>query len=83
VAEALPDKAGALGAYLTTRSYRYSADIISLSSNGRAYQRYRMIVDTMDDDFEVLYWKSLKNLGWPLDKEIITAIRSGKSMEEI
>ncbi|MFC1494453.1 general secretion pathway protein GspK [Thermodesulfobacteriota bacterium] len=83
VAVVLPEKAGAVGAYLTTNSYRYSADIISLSGNGRAYQRYRMIADTMDSDFKVLYWKSLKHLGWPLDQEIIASLRSGKSLEEI
>ena len=83
IVEILPEKAGSIGAYLTTLSYRYSADIVSLSGNGRAYQRYRMIVDTMDNGFKVLYWKSLKHLGWPLDKEIITAIRSGMSLEEI
>lgn len=83
VAEALPDKAGTIGAYLTTRSYRYSGDIISLSGDGRAYERYRMIADIMDDDFKILYWKSLKHLGWPLAERIIDSIRSGKSLEEI
>jgi type II secretory pathway component PulK len=83
IAEALPDKAGAIGAYLTTRSYRYSGDIISLSGDGRAYERYRMIADIMDDDFKILYWKSLKHLGWPLAERIIDSIRSGKSLEEI
>lgn len=82
VAEVLPEKAGTIGTYLTTNSYRYSADIISVSGDGRAYQRYRMIADTTDNEFKVLYWKSLKHLGWPLDQTIITALRSGKSLEE-
>ena len=82
VAKLLPQKAGAIGAYLTTRSYRYSADIISLSGDGRSYQRYRMIADNQDDDFKILYWKSLKNLGWPLDDLIIKTLRAGKSLEK-
>lgn len=82
VAELLPQKAGEIGAYLTTRSFRYSADIISLSGDGRSYQRYRMIADTRDDNFKTLYWKSLKNLGWPLDDQIINKLRSEKSLEK-
>ena len=82
VAELLPQKAGAIGAFLTTRSFRYSTDIISLSGDGRSYQRYRMIADTRDNNFKTLYWKSLKNLGWPLDDQIINKLRSGKSLEK-
>ncbi len=83
VAELLPQKAGIIGAYLTTRSYRYSADIISLSGDGRSYQRYRMIADSQDNDFKVLYWKSMKNLGWPLDEQIIKIARAGKALDEL
>ncbi|MBN2372217.1 general secretion pathway protein GspK, partial [bacterium] len=83
VAELLPQKAGAIGAYLTTRSFRYSADIISLSGDGRSYQRYRMIADTEDNDFKILFWKSLKNIGWPLDQQIIKTLRAGKTLEEL
>jgi hypothetical protein len=40
------------------------------------------VVDTQDDGFEVLYWKSLKHLGWPLDGEILATLRSGETLDE-
>lgn len=83
VAELLPEKAAAIGPYLTTRSYRYSADIISVSGDGRAFRRYKMVADTQGDGFKILYWKSLKHLGWPLDREIIETLRSSRSLEGI
>ena len=83
VADIIPEKAASIGAYLTTHSSRYSADIISISGDGRSYQRYRMIADTGGDEFKVLYWKSLKYLGWPLDENIVKTLRAGESLESL
>ncbi len=83
VADTLPEKAASIGAYLTTESCRYSADIVSISGDGRSYSRYRMIADTGNDEFKVLYWKSLKYLGWPLDDDIVKTLRAGNSLESI
>ena len=83
VYEALPDKASSIGEYITINSYQYSADIISVSGDGRSFCRYRMVADTMEDTFDVIYWKALKQLGWPLYTEIIKILRSGGSLEEI
>jgi type II secretory pathway component PulK len=80
VYDALPAKAAAIGGYLTIHSYQYSADIISASGDGRSFCRYRMVADTRDSKFKVLYWKSLKHLGWPLDSEILTKLREGAGL---
>jgi type II secretory pathway component PulK len=75
------EKAIAIGPYITTSSCRYSADIVAVSGDGRSYCRYKMVVDTQDGGFEILYWKSLKHLGWPLSEEILTTLRSGETLE--
>lgn len=77
VYDALPEKAAALGKYITINSYQYSSDIVAASGDGRAFSRYRMAVDTRDDEFDIVYWKALKHLGWPLDSEIMTKLRTG------
>jgi len=74
------DKAIAIGSYITTSSFQYSADIVSIAGNGRAYKRYKAVFDTRDDAPRILYWKSLTHLGWPLDHEIISELRSGHTL---
>jgi len=82
VAEAIPEKASAIGRYITINSYQYSADIIGVSGDGRSFSRYRMVADTADDEFRIIYWKSLKHLGWPLDQEILKKLRAGETIED-
>jgi len=80
VAEVLPqEKAVAIGAHITTSSFQYSADIIGVSRNGRAYRRYRVVLDMQQGAPRVVYWKSLHHLGWPLDPDILNALRTGNS----
>ena len=67
----------AIGAHITMRSFQQSADIIGVSYNGRAYRRYRVILDLQDGTPKILYWKSLHHLGWPLDPEILNSLREG------
>ncbi|HRU07203.1 MAG TPA: type II secretion system protein GspK, partial [Candidatus Brocadiia bacterium] len=46
VAKALSkEKAAAIGPWITTRSYQFSADIVAVSGDGRAFRRYRAVVD--------------------------------------
>ena len=49
----------------------------AVSGNGRAYRRYRAVVDATVSPPSVLYWKDLTYLGWPLDPSILTLLRSG------
>lgn len=75
-------KATAIGNYITVRSFQYSADIICLSGNGRAYKRYKAVYDTQGGTPQVVYWKSLTRFGWPLEYEIVEALRKGRPITE-
>ena len=76
VAEALDrEKAVAIGGHITARSYQFSADIVAVSGDGRAYRRCRAVLDTRKDPPRVLRWQDLTHLGWPLDPAILAALR--------
>jgi len=80
VADVLPrEKAEALGDTITSLSYQFSADIVAASGNGRAFRRYRAVVDAASSPPRVLCWKDLTHLGWPLDPEILASLRAGKT----
>ena len=74
------DKAVAIGSYITVRSFQYSADIICLSGNGRAYKRYKAVYDMQSGSPKVVYWKSLTHFGWPLNREIVATLKQGKPL---
>jgi hypothetical protein len=41
-----------------------------------------MVIDASGEVPQVVYWKELTHLGWPLDPEIVTGLRTGKPLEE-
>jgi type II secretory pathway component PulK len=73
-------KAAALASVITVQSFQYAADIVAVSGDGRAFRRYRAIVDATTSPPQVLYWKDLTYLGWPLDPTILTSLRSGTGL---
>lgn len=77
-----PQKAVEIGDYITGRSYQFSADIVSVSGDGRAFKRFRLVVDAVSGVPRIIYWKDLTHLGWPLDPEILSCLRSGGSLDE-
>jgi hypothetical protein len=74
------EKAVAVGSYITTRSFQYSADILGIAGNGRAYKRYKAVFDMSTQKPLTVYWKSLTHFGWPLNEEIVTALRKGEPL---
>jgi hypothetical protein len=70
--------AGFAGAFLTGASNRYSADIVAVSADGRAFRRVRIVVDisrynplgtaqgTTTPPAAIIYRKDLTSYGWPL-----------------
>jgi type II secretory pathway component PulK len=74
------EKATAIGNYITVNSYQYSADIICLSGNGRTYKRYRAVFDMQAGSPQIVYWKSMTHLGWPLQQEIVATLRKGEPL---
>jgi len=84
VADALPqEKAVGIGSYLTARSYQFSADLVSVAGNGRAFRRCRVVVDARESPPRVVYRQSLTSLGWPLAPEILLELRAGVSVEQM
>lgn len=77
------EKATGIGNYITIRSYQYSADIVCLSGNGRAYKRCRAILDTQAGSPRVVYWRSLTHFGWPLQPEIMAALKKGQPITSV
>ncbi len=79
VAEALPrEKAVAIGGSITTRSYQFSVQIVAVSGDGRAYRRHHAVLDARETPPRVVSWQDLTHLGWPLDPEILAALRAGE-----
>lgn len=74
------EKAVGIGSYITVRSSQYSADIVCLSGDGRAYKRYKAVFDMQSGTPAVVYWKSLTHSGWPLNREIVAALRKGEPL---
>jgi type II secretory pathway component PulK len=73
------EKATAVGSYITASSWQFGADIVAVSADGRSFRRYRAVVDTRTSPARVLCWRDLTAHGWPLDPEILTALRAGKA----
>jgi DNA uptake protein ComE-like DNA-binding protein len=76
-------KAVGIGSYVTVRSNQYSADIVCLSGNGRAYKRYKAVIDTQKTTPRVVYWKTLTHFGWPLDPQYVAALRKGEPLATV
>jgi hypothetical protein len=74
------EKATGIGGYITARSFQYSADIVCLSGNGRAYKRFKAVFDVQGGTPQIVYWKSLTHSGWPLNQEIVAALRKGEPL---
>lgn len=74
-------KAAAVGSLITARSYQFSADIVSVAGDGRAFRRCRIVVDARSSPPRVVYRQDLTGLGWPLAPEILAALRAGTSLD--
>jgi DNA uptake protein ComE-like DNA-binding protein len=60
------------------QSYMYSADIVAVSGDGRAFRRARIVVNGRQPPSRIIFRKDLTDLGWPLPPEIRTALRAGQ-----
>jgi type II secretory pathway component PulK len=68
---------------VTTTSYQYSADIVAVSGDGRAFKRVRIVIDCQTLPAKIVYRKDLTSLGWPLPPEFRTTLRAGKLVQLI
>jgi type II secretory pathway component PulK len=63
---------------ITGRSYQYTADILAVSGNGRAFKRCRIIVDIRSGSPRIVYRRDLTDDGWPMDRQLLADIRAGQ-----
>ena len=64
------EKAEAIGAFITTKSYQYSADIVATVANGKVFRRYFVVANTAGGKKQILYKQSLTSLGFPLSNDL-------------
>ncbi len=72
-----PAKAAVIAGMITAHSFQFSADIVGVSGDGRAYKRVRIVVDTQKSPAKVIYRRELTSLGWPLYRQIQDDLRQG------
>jgi DNA uptake protein ComE-like DNA-binding protein len=70
-----------LGSQVTGKSLVYSADIVALSPDGRAFRRSRIVVSGATTPSKIIYRRDLTSSGWPLPPEIRAAIRAGEQYQ--
>ncbi|MDB5296237.1 MAG: comEA protein [Phycisphaerales bacterium] len=75
------EKAAAIGARLTNKSYQYTADIVAVTGNGKGFRRVRVVVDARQSPARIIYRKDLTELGWPLDLATRETLRQGGTLE--
>ncbi|HVX83362.1 MAG TPA: type II secretion system protein GspK [Phycisphaerae bacterium] len=64
--------------YISATSYYYSADIVAVTKDGRAFKRVQIVVDASQTPPKVIYRRDLTELGWPLDPGILEDLKAGK-----
>jgi type II secretory pathway component PulK len=78
VSQVLGQKAAALQNLITGKSYQYSADILAVSGNGRAFKRVRIVIDLTGTTPQIIYRRDNTDRGWPMDLQILESLRAGQ-----
>jgi type II secretory pathway component PulK len=65
---------------LTGQSYQYSADIVAVSGDGRAFRRVRIVVDARTLPAKIVYRKDLTSFGWPFPQSVRKALMAGQTV---
>jgi hypothetical protein len=65
--------------WVTGESYQFSADIVTASTDGRAFRRVRIVVDAQSttDNPKILFRHDITDGGWPLEQGILDSMRQG------
>ncbi len=74
---------GGTGSGAVGRSYQYSADILSVSHDGRAFARARYVIDVSGSTPRVLHRQDLTARGWPLDETWLDRLRAGEPLDDV
>jgi len=73
----------AAGTMITGQSTVYSADIVTVTVDGRAFKRVKVVVDASSGTPQIVYRRDITNQGWPLDPELRNMLRRGEDISEI
>jgi len=66
------------------RTYQYSAEVVAVSGNGRAFRRARVVIDIRNSTTpKIVYRRDLTDAGWPLAPEILDSLRHGNGLPAI
>lgn len=80
VVDALNRKAIGLGERITGRTMQYSADILAVSADARAFKRVRIVVSTALGSPRIIYRADRTRLGWPMDPQLLASMRASGSV---
>ncbi|HWB53508.1 MAG TPA: hypothetical protein VG722_04920 [Tepidisphaeraceae bacterium] len=61
---------------------QFSADIVAVSGNGRAFKRVKIVIDASQTTPTIIYRRDLTSRGWPIDPEILSSLRSGHAIDD-
>lgn len=65
------------GAWVTSRSFQFTADIAAVGAHGRGYRRVRFVFDCSSGVPQIVYRQDLTYLGWALGKRIHDQLLAG------
>jgi DNA uptake protein ComE-like DNA-binding protein len=74
------DKFRTVGTYITGTSTVYSADIVTVSRDGRAFKRVKIVIDASSGIPQIIHREDLTRYGWPLDPAIREDLKAGKDI---
>ncbi len=86
VLDALKEKSTGLGKYITgATGGRYSADIVAVSGNGKAFKHVRIVVDTSSNTGtpRIIFRRDFTDRGWPMDPQILASLRAGRGINAV
>ena len=75
-----PAKSIPIANFITSRTRRFSADIVAVGSGGLGFKRIRCVFSVNGTTPAMLYSKDLSHLGWPLDPAILENLRAGRGL---
>ncbi|MGN6506388.1 MAG: general secretion pathway protein GspK [Tepidisphaeraceae bacterium] len=76
------NKLTGLGNYITGSGGQYSAEIVSVSGNGRGFRHVKIVIDTTVSPPRIVYRHDITDHGWPFDPQLLATLRSGQGITQ-
>jgi DNA uptake protein ComE-like DNA-binding protein len=75
-----PEKLSQMGGYVTGTSKVYSADIVAVASDGKAFKRVKIVIDARTSPSKIIYRRDMTSAGWPLDVSVLETLKEGRGL---